>query len=116
MEELEERVSYLEREVRRHHHLIDATEKRTDVQVREVNAHLDRQDKDIQELKVNVQGVKCDIRELKEDVNKRFDSIDKRFDSIDKRFEHVYGALADLNANMIEVRNILATLVQKLEK
>jgi len=36
--------------------------------------------------------------------------------SVDDRFKHVYGALADIQANIVEVRNILATLVEKLEQ
>jgi|WetSurSiteA1Bulk_404760.scaffolds.fasta_scaffold564257_1 hypothetical protein len=80
-EEVTERVAYQERETRRLYHLIDAIERRSDAQFIAISAHLDRQDKDVQDLK---------------------ESMDKRF--------------ADMSANIADIRNILATLVQKLEK
>jgi chaperonin cofactor prefoldin len=102
MEELEDRVSFLEREARRHTDIIDGADKRTSASLREMNKHLDAQDRRLDEFK--------------ESVEKRFDAIDKRFESVDQRFDHVYGELADIKANNAEIRNILATLVAKLEK
>lgn len=87
IEELAERVAYLEREMRRTTHTIDGVEKRTDTSLREINTHLDRQDKNLQDFK----------------------------ESVDKRFEHIYAQLADINANTSDIRNILASLVKRLE-
>src|SRR5581483_4416674 len=58
--------------------------------------------------------------QLSESVDSRFTRLDNRLtqfsESVDSRFEHVYGALADLQANVGEVRTILATLVARLEQ
>jgi len=88
MEELDERVGFLEREMRRHSDIIDGIDKRTDTRLRDINRHLDSQDKQLEAFRT----------------------------SVDQRFEHVYGQLADMNANISEIRNILAALVAKLEK
>lgn len=82
IEELSERVSYLEREMRRTARIIDGIEKETDTRFQAIEKHLDRQD--------------------------------KRFDQIDEQFKHVYGMLADIQANNAEIRNILAVIVAKL--
>jgi prefoldin subunit 5 len=86
IEDLAKRVAYLEREMRRTSYVIDGIEQRSDTRLQAIEVHLDRQDKDQQDFK----------------------------ESVDKRFDHIYGQLADMNANMTEVRNILATLVAKL--
>src|SRR5579885_974465 len=53
-------------------------------------------------------------------VDTRFEQFDNRLtrfsESVDTRFEHVYGALADLQANVGEIRTILAKLVGRLEQ
>ena len=36
--------------------------------------------------------------------------------NVDQRFEHVYGELAGIKSNTTEIRNILATLVERLNK
>jgi uncharacterized membrane-anchored protein YhcB (DUF1043 family) len=104
IEELAKRVAYLEREMRRTSYVIDGIEQRNDTRLQAIEAHLDRQDKDLQDFKEN--------------VDKRFEQVDTRLDkfeaSVDKRYEHVYGQLADINANMVEMRNILASLVATL--
>ena len=41
--------------------------------------------------------------------------VQKLAESTDKRFEHVYGELADIKANTVEIRNLLASLVARLE-
>lgn len=87
IEELAERVAYLEREMRRTAYIIDGIEKRTDTRLQGIDIHLTRQDTSLQDFK----------------------------ESVDKRFEHVYGQLADINANTVEIRNILASLVKKLD-
>ena len=43
-------------------------------------------------------------------------SIEVLSQSVDHRFEHVYGELADIKADTAEIRNLLATLVARLEK
>jgi predicted nucleic acid-binding Zn-ribbon protein len=82
IEELAERVSYLEREMRRTARVIDGIEKESDTRFQAIEKHLDRHD--------------------------------QRFDHIDEQFKHVYGMLADIQANNAEVRNILAVIVAKL--
>ena len=58
--------------------------------------------------------------QLSESVDTRFEQLDNRLtrfsESVDTRFEHVYGALADLQANVGEIRTILAKLVGRLEQ
>ena len=93
---------------------------------------------DIKQLSESVEATREDIKQLSESVDGRFEqlsgSVDDRFEqlsgsveatredikqfseSVDSRFEHVYGTLADLQANVVEVRNILATLLEKLEQ
>src|SRR5579885_1911751 len=58
--------------------------------------------------------------QFSESVDTRFEQLDNRLtrfsESVDTRFEHVYGALADLQANVGEIRTILAKLVGRLEQ
>src|SRR5579885_779857 len=60
------------------------------------------------------------LTQLSESVDNRFKQFDDRLtrfsESVDNRFEHVYGALSDIQANVGEVRNILAMLVGRLEQ
>ena|SRR5579859_5989626 len=44
------------------------------------------------------------------------DDVEVLSESVDQRFTHVYGLLADIKADTSEIRNILATIVQRLEK
>lgn len=85
VEQLEARVAFLERELRRTTVIIDHLEARTDTRLAEINQHLDTQDVTYHNFA----------------------------QSVDKRFEHVYGQLADINANTLEIRNLLASLVEK---
>jgi hypothetical protein len=87
-EELTKRVAFLERETRRIAYIIDQTEERTDTQMQAIAKNL-------------------------QDFRK---SVDERFECVDERFEHVDKQLADLTANTADIRNILASLVAKLEK
>lgn len=93
IEELAKRVTRLEREMQRTGYVIDGIQENTDTRLQAIDAHLDRQDK-------------------------RFEEIDARFDkfeaSVNEQFKHVYGMLADIQANNAEIRNILAVLVSKL--
>ena len=82
LEQLEARVAFLERELRRTVVIIDNIEMRTDKQLKAVDDHLEKQDED--------QGT--------------FSA------SIDHRYEHVYGELADIKSNTLEIRNILGQL------
>lgn len=66
----------------------------------ETDEQFKKVDEQFQELKHDNAAIKADVQELKSSVNERFD--------------HVYGELADLKSNMVDVRNILATLVAKL--
>jgi len=72
-------------------------------------------------------ATKEDIKQFSDSVDSRFQQVDARFnqvdarlkqfsDSVDSRFGHVYGVLADIQANVGEMRNILATLVGRLEQ
>lgn len=63
----------------------------------------------VTEVKEAVTEVKTEVVTLRTDLN-TFQS------SVDQRFDHVYGELADLKSNMIEIRDLLATLIAKLEK
>src|SRR5579883_662061 len=65
-----------------------------------------------------------DIKQLSASVDDRFKqlstSVDDRFKqlstSVDQRFDHVYGELADIKSDTTEIRNILATLLERLNK
>src|SRR5579883_2119556 len=58
--------------------------------------------------------------QFSESVDSRFTQLDNRLtqfsESVDTRFEQFYGALADLQANVGEIRTILAKLVGRLEQ
>ncbi|HLG61821.1 MAG TPA: polyhedral envelope protein [Ktedonosporobacter sp.] len=64
------------------------------------------------------------FKQLSASVDDRFKqlstSVDDRFKqlstSVDQRFDHVYGELADIKSDTTEIRNILATLVERLNK
>ncbi|MGH2480870.1 MAG: hypothetical protein ACRDHW_14550 [Ktedonobacteraceae bacterium] len=105
-EQLEARVAFLERELRRAIVIIDNLEARTDTRLAGIDQHLHLQDATQQEVVQQVVGVS-------EQVSAFAVQVKAGFESTDKRFEHVYGALADVNANTVEIRNILATLVEQ---
>ena len=85
LEQLAEKVAFLERELKRAHVLSDHHEVETDQRLAVIDQHLDKQD-----------------------------TTQKDFaQSVDHRFEHVYGELADIKANTTEIRNILASLVEQ---
>lgn len=52
-----------------------------------------------EQIATSVQAVRTEIQSFREDV--------------DKRFDHVYGELADLNANIRDARNTLSGLVAR---
>ena len=54
-----------------------------------------------------------DIKQLSASVDDRFKQLST---SVDQRFDHVYGELADIKSDTTEIRNILATLVERLNK
>lgn len=170
---LEERVAFLEREVRRTSALIDFVEARADKSLVGMNQHLDTQDTQlqefIQETRAQFETLEQAVQETRQAVqgaNTRLDSLEQlvqetrtrlagleqamqetkqavqanatRLDSVEqlaretkqvvqetnefvssqaestnKRFDYVYGKFADLEANMMEMRNLLAFLVEK---
>ncbi len=120
-EQLEQRVAYLERELRRTTAIIDQLDARTDIRLAAIDQHLASQDTTQQEfaVQVNQRFEKQDAvqQEFAEQVNQRFEqqaATQHAFAlGVNQRFEHVYGALADINANTVEMRNILASLVEK---
>ena len=66
----------------------------------------------LQEITVTM-ATREDIKQLSASVDDRFKQLSA---SVDQRFEHVYGELADIKSNTLEIRNILATLVERLNK
>jgi uncharacterized coiled-coil protein SlyX len=95
LEELTKRVKHLEHENRDMKCIIDGRDERIDRRLDEMEERLGKQNEFLQNFK---------------------ESVDKQFESVDKRFEHVYGQLADINANITEMRNVLAKFVAKLER
>jgi CRISPR/Cas system CSM-associated protein Csm2 small subunit len=91
MEELTERVDSLELETERINFIINGIQKRSK-----------SQETDTAKIKADIADIKANMRDFET--------------SVDKRFEHVYGELADLKANTADIRNILATVVQRQEK
>jgi chromosome segregation ATPase len=120
-EDVAERVSYLEREGRRFAYAIDGMEKRTDFHLQEMNLHLEEQDKKLEVFRESVDkrfdAQDKKLEDFKESVEKRFEEQDKKQEvfkeSVNERFDHVYGQLADVNANVMDIRNMLATLIAK---
>jgi len=66
----------------------------------------------LQEITVTM-ATREDIKQLSASVDDRFKQLSA---SVDQRFEHVYGELADIKSDTTEIRNILATLVERLNK
>lgn len=58
-------------------------------------------------IKADVQELKADVQELKRDNVAIKVDIQELKGSVNDRFDHVYGELADLKANVIEIRNIV---------
>lgn len=112
-EQLEARVAFLERELRRTVVIIDNIEMRTDTRLKTVNEHLDKQDTEQQKFSASVdqrfEHVYGDLADIKSEQQK-FSA------NVDQRFEHVYGELSDIKSDTVEIRNILATLVERLNK
>lgn len=59
--------------------------------------------------KQEIEAVKSEVQEVKGEIKQLSASVDQRF-------EHVYGELADIKANTVEIRNLVASLVARLEK
>ena len=66
--------------------------------------------------KQEIEAVKSEVQEVKGEIKQLSASVNQRFESVDRRFEHVYGELADIKANTVEIRNLVASLVARLEK
>ncbi len=109
-EQLEARVAYLERELRRTTVIIDHLEARTDTRLVGIDQHLASQDTTQQEW---AEHVTQQSEQQAVTMQTLAQQVKVGFESTDKRFEHVYGQLADINANTVEIRNILASLVEK---
>lgn len=141
-EHLEKRIAFLEREQRRTNAIIDGLEERSDKNLADINQHLNAQDskheefaqetnahfeqqdakleKFAQETKENfartdarMDGLDQSVGELKQDVGELKQNVGELKQSINERFDHVYGAIADVSANVMELRNIIASLVEK---
>jgi archaellum component FlaC len=85
-----------------------------------LDKHLDTQDANLHKF-ANETNARFDRLEQSTDarfdaVDARFDAVDEKFVSVDKKFEHVYGILADIKSDTIDIRNVLAMLVEKLER
>ncbi len=87
----------------------------------------DSVDSRFQQVDARFNQVDARLKQFSDSVDSRFQQVDARFnqvdarlkqfsDSVDSRFGHVYGVLADIQANVGEMRNILATLVGRLEQ
>jgi chromosome segregation ATPase len=63
----------------------------------------------IEEVAQDVESIAGQVAEVKA-------SIEALSQSVDRRFEHVYGELADIKANTVEIRDLLASLIARLEK
>ena len=70
----------------------------------------------IEEVAQDVEGIAGQVAEVKASMETLSQNVDRRFESVDRRFEHVYGELADIKANTVEIRNLLASLVAGREK
>ncbi len=89
-------------------------------QLQEITATMATRE-DIKQLSASVDDR---FKQLSASVDDRFKqlstSVDDRFKqlstSVDQRFDHVYGELADIKSDTTEIRNILATLVERLNK
>jgi len=119
-EQLEARVAFLEREQRRTSVVIDSLEARTDKRIKELDQHLDKQDANLQEFTEQVDAKFEAINAKFEIVDAKVDAVDAKVDRLDKsvneRFDYVYGQLADLQSNSADIRNVLATIVEKLDR
>lgn len=92
LEQLEERVAYLERELKRAHVLSDHQEAQTDRQL----ATISRQ-----------------ISELVQQMKAGFDEVAKNFAGVNKRLDWQDGQFADLRADMTDLSNRVAGIVQR---
>ena len=113
LEQLAQRVGYLERELKRHGVLLDHQQADTDTHLADIQQHLDQQDITQQELNLHMVTTSQQLGELTKQVSTLAQTVQVGFESVNQRFEHVYGELADTKANIVEVRNIVADLVQR---
>jgi len=63
----------------------------------------------IEEVAQDVESIAGQVAEVKT-------SIEALSQSVERRLEHVYGELADIKANTVEIRDLLASLIARLEK
>ena len=68
---------------------------------------------DVAEIKDEITQVKGQMQGFERSVEERFNTFEH---SVNERFEHVYGEFADLKADTAEIRNMLATLIERQEQ
>lgn len=106
LEQLAQRVAYLERELKRHGVLLDHQQAETDTRLADIQQHLSQQD--VTQREGNQQ-----VAALAQQVKTGFDGMSNHFAGVDKRLDWQDGQFADVNANITEVRNTVAGLVQR---
>ncbi|MGH2478091.1 MAG: hypothetical protein ACRDHW_00330 [Ktedonobacteraceae bacterium] len=106
LEQLAQRVAYLERELKRHGVLLDHQQAETDTRLADIQQHLNQQDVTQQAGNQQIAALAQQVSGLAQDVKDGFTGMGKRLDWQD-------GQIADLNANITEVRNTVADLVQR---
>lgn len=84
-------------------------------ELRQLRGRVAAQERLTTSLSASIEEVADQLQEITTTMATRED-IKQLSDSVDDRFKHVYGVLADIQANVVEMRNILATLVEKLEQ
>ena len=80
-----------------------------------MHAQLQKLERDKAES-TTITEVKAEVVATRTQMHTFEESVEKRFESVDQRFEHVYEELADIKANTVEIRDLLASLVAKMEQ
>lgn len=81
-----------------------------------VRARVSAQERQALATAARVEEVAQDVESIAAQVSEVKASVEAFSESVDRRFEHVYGELADIKANTVEIRDLLASLVAQLEK
>jgi len=106
LEQLAARVAYLEREMKRHGVLLDHQQAETDTRLADIQQHLDQQDAAQQAGNQQIAALAEQVSGLVQEVKDGFAGMGKRLDWQDGQF-------ADIRADVADLSNRVAGLVQR---
>jgi chromosome segregation ATPase len=113
LEQLAQKVAFLERELKRHGVLIDHQQAETDTRLADIQQHLDQQDIAQREGNQQIVTLAEQMTVLVQQVGTLAQEMKAGFEGMAKRLDWQDGQFAELRADMTDLSNRVAGLVQR---